>query len=253
MDCAQTRRYIECYVDGEVDAVTASAVEQHLDHCAVCQRDVDRLTSLRSLIREALPYWPVPERLSRDIRARLVPPATERGFLDAGWWKWFQPAALVAVTAIVTWIAASQLHQPDRNQLVAEDVIASHARSALTGHIVDVASSERHTVKPWFSSKLDFSPPVVDLSGADFPLTGGRLDYVDHRPVAVLIYGRRKHVIDLLVWPTAEERRMPSAEVLSKQGYQVLSWTDGGMQFWAISDLNAKELKLFAEKFAAAK
>lgn len=253
MDCAQTRTYIECYADGELDAITSSQVEQHLQQCAICERAMKRLGSLRALVKDGASYHKLPERLRRDIRTQID---RESGNsvapVAASWWSWWRPAALVAVTAAVTWIVAPLVSQPSESELLAGDVIAGHARSTLTGHLADVASSERHTVKPWLSSRLDFSPPVPDLASVGFPLVGGRLDYVDERPVAVLVYGRRKHVINLFVWP-AKHARDEVGPALSRQGYQLRQWTRGGMTFWAISDLNAAELQAFSEKFADAK
>jgi anti-sigma factor (TIGR02949 family) len=253
LDCAQAQTVIECYADGELDAVTTTRFEKHLEHCGGCQRALDRLSSLSSLIKEAVPYSAAPERLSRQIRARVDQRNVAPGRAHGAWWHWLRPAALVAVTAVVTWIIAAQLNDPPAKELVAEEVISSHARATLTGHLADVASSERHTVKPWLSSKLDFSPPVPDLASAGFPLVGGRLDYLDHRPVAVLVYGRRQHMIDLFVWPDNGARPVAASEPLSKQGYHVLHWTSAGMTLWAISDLNAPELKTFAEKFSGVK
>jgi anti-sigma factor RsiW len=253
MNCEEARNFVECYSDGELDAVTSVRFESHLEHCVVCQQALERLSSLRVLIKEAVPYRPVPVRVAEQIRARVkdAKPARERA--GYGWWGWLRPAALVAATAVVTWIAATHLYAPAPKHLVAEEVISSHARATLTGHLADVTSSERHTVKPWLSSKLDFSPPVTDLATAGFPLTGGRLDYIDRRPVAVLVYQRRQHVIDLFVSPHDQTQPVPKAQALSRNGFQVLNWTDGGMTFWAVSDLNAPELKIFADKFSSAK
>ena len=253
MDCTQALTVIECYADGELDAVTSVTIEKHLEHCAGCQRALDRLSSLSLLIKEAAPYHPAPDRLSRQIRARVADRSAAPRRADSAWGYWWRPAALIAVTAVVTWIAALQLKHPPAPERVAEAVISSHVRATLTGHVADVASSERHTVKPWLTSKLDFSPPVTDLTSAGFPLVGGRLDYLDHRPVAVLVYRRRQHMIDLFVWPDNEARPVATSQALSKRGYQVLHWNSGGMNFWAISDLNAPELKTFSEKFSSAK
>jgi anti-sigma factor RsiW len=137
-------------------------------------------------------------------------------------------------------------------QIVAEQVIADHARAMLGGHLVEVVSSDQHTVKPWLSSKLDFSPPVTDLASAGYPLAGGRLDYLDSRPVAALVYRYRLHVINLFVWPDEKSGRI-APRALSKNGYNMLHWTDAGMTFWAISDVNPAELRSFAETYASAK
>ena len=160
MDCTQTRAHIECYVDGELDPIASAAVEAHLRTCVACRRAADGLNSLSTLIREGAPYRAAPERLRQEIRARLDSRAdTSVKGIPAWWGQWLRPVALVAVTAVVTWIVASQQNHPSRDgRIVVREVIASHSRSTLTGHRLDIASSERHTVKPWLSSKLDFSP-----------------------------------------------------------------------------------------------
>jgi anti-sigma factor RsiW len=253
MDCVKARGVIECYADGELDPLTSASVEKHLEHCAICRSALERLNSLSALIKEAAPYQRAPGHLAKAINARIPRPNVAQDRPVSAWWRWWQPVALVAVTAVVTWIAASQLTPPPAKQLVAAEIISSHARAKLTGRVADVASSERHTVKPWLSSKLDFSPPVVDLANAGFPLVGGRVDYLDQRPVAVVVYRRRQHVIDLFIWPQTNAPPTPIAQIASERGYQMMRWTDGGMTFWAISDLNAPELKTFGEMFSSAK
>jgi anti-sigma factor RsiW len=251
MDCPQARTVIECYADGELDALMSARLEEHLRRCAGCSAALERLRSLSALIKEASPLRTAPDRLSRDIIARTRRAAAAPTRTEHGWRHWWRPAMLVAGTAAVTWLVAGQLmHSPSGDPL-AEELVSTRARATLTGHVTDVASSERHTVKPWLTSKLDFSPPVTDLSAEGFPLIGSRLDYVDRRPVAVLVYGRRRHVIDLFVWPHDGEKSVPVSLVPSKRGYQMAHWTDGGMTFWAVSDLNAAELKAFGEKFSA--
>ena len=254
MDCAQTRAHIECHADGELDPIASASVESHLHGCVACRHAMDGLVSLRALIREEVPYHRAPASLRQGIRARLDS-ADASAKVSRTWWEqWLRPVALVAVTAVVTWIAASQQTPPSRDErVVAREVIASYARSALTGHHSDIASSERHTVKPWLSSKLDFSPPVTDLTDAGFPLAGGRLDYVDSRPVAVLVYHRRQHLIDVFIWPGTQAPRVPPSLALSERGYQVIHWAQDGMTFWAISDLNAPEMKTFTETFSGSK
>jgi anti-sigma factor RsiW len=129
---------------------------------------------------------------------------------------------------------------------VAEEIVASHIRSMQAGHLLDVESTDQHTVKPWFDGKLDFAPPVVDLATQGFPLVGGRLDYMDHRNVAALVYQRQKHFINVFIWPQ-EGKDTTLPEVQTIQGYNLLFWSHGGMVFCAASDLNVTELRQLAE------
>jgi anti-sigma factor RsiW len=140
------------------------------------------------------------------------------------------------------------LQRPAADQFLATQLIASHVRSLMANHLTDVASSDQHTVKPWLDAKLDFAPAVVDLSTDGFPLIGGRLDYLDNRPVAALIYGRRKHFINLFVWP-AGSNTIGAANAMSHQGYQLLHWVDSDFNYWAVSDVNANDLQTFKNKF----
>ena len=124
-----------------------------------------------------------------------------------------------------------------------EDLISSHVRSLQVDHLSDVVSSDKHTVKPWFNGKLDFSPPVTDLATQGFPLVGGRLDYLDGRTVAVLIYRHNQHPINLYVWPSTDRDAAP--QVQGRQGYHLIRWAAGGMVYWVVSDLATNELELF--------
>lgn len=259
MDCTSCRDRVDAYLDQELDLPSVVAIDQHLAACPACKQVFARHSSLQSAVRQHATYYTAPEGLADRVRATVgavaaASPARSRepARVRLPFARWAPLGAAVAAAAVVSWTAAIQYAGLASDDALAEQVIASHARAVLTTHLADVASSDQHTVKPWLSSKLDFSPPVTDLARQGFPLTGGRLDYLDNRPVAALVFGHRQHVIDLFVWP--DPKSGPSAlRSEQKKGYTVVHWTEGGMAFWAISDLNAAEMKTFAEIYASAK
>src|SRR5262249_8677004 len=159
---------------------------------------------------------------------------------------WLAVAAAATAMVIVAVIAGPIVSRRSRGDHIAQEVVSAHIRSLMVSHLTDVPSSDRHTVKPWFAGKLDFSPPVVDLKDDRFPLVGGRLDYADNRPIAALAYRRGEHVINLFVWPSVSNADIPEA-LDSRQGYNALSWTHNRTNFWAVSDLNVIELCQFAQ------
>jgi len=251
MDCTDTRNRLPAYLDQELELPSAMEVDRHLASCEDCKRAYAEQTALRSALRSHATYHNAPSGLAQRIRARVAPKAERKPRFR--WHQWFPMGAAVAATALLSWTAAIQYASVGEEESTGERVIAGHARSVLTGHLADVASSDQHSVKPWLSSRLDYSPPVTDLTGAGFPLVGGRLDYLDQRPVAVLVYRHREHMINLFVWPLQEGARAQAVHSLAKRGYNVLHWQDGGMAFWAVSDLNAAEMRDFAAAYAAAK
>jgi anti-sigma factor RsiW len=257
MDCTNARTLLHGYIDQELDLASMMAIDQHLESCGKCKEIYAQQSTLRSAISQHGEYHTAPAALAERIRAQIgamekpaPAPARARRWTWPEFGRWFQVSAAVAATAVVTWTAALQFSAPD---LIAEEVISGHARSVLTSHLTDVATSDRHTVKPWLSSKLDFSPRVTDLTTDGFPLAGGRLDYLEGRPVAALVYHRRQHVINLFVWPDTKADKVLPVQALSKNGYHLLHWKDDGMTYWAISDLDSAELKDFATKYASAK
>jgi len=246
MDCNDSRNRLHAYLDQELDAPSALAIDEHVASCPACKALFTEQAALQAGVRRHAAYHGAPARLADRIRASIDATAVRTPR------RWFQLGAAVAATALVSWLAAVQYTSPSEDEIITGQVVAGHARSVVASHAVDVMSSDQHTVKPWLSSKLDFSPPVWDLAGAGFALMGGRLEYVDNRPVATLVYRQREHVIDLFVWPDRARRSLPMRSS-SKQGYNVLHWTDAGMAFWAISDLNPAEMKTFAEAYTSAR
>jgi anti-sigma factor RsiW len=174
-------------------------------------------------------------------------PATPAGGRGRAWWltAWLRGAATFAAGALAGLLWAAYVAAPDAPAPLPQEVVASHVRSLMADHLMDVASTDQHTVRPWFSGKLDYAPPVRDLAAQGYPLAGGRLDYLEQRPVAALVYRRQRHTINLYVWPAGAAAA--GVELLSRQGYNLAGWRRDGMQYWAVSDLNARELSEFAQ------
>src|SRR5437870_6453078 len=269
MNCEETTKLMDGYLDGELDPITSQAIEQHLRECHNCDQAYKTQRSLIRAIGNATPYYKAPSELRERIQSSLREEMAERPThsvardvqpLFSGrqpqprtipWetsWNWLALAAAVIFAAIIAWNLVPRLQRPGADQFLATQLIASHVRSLMANHITDVASSDQHTVKPWLDAKLDFAPPVVDLSGEGFPLVGGRLDYLDKRPVATLVYQRRKHFINLFVWPAASDSAK-TTKAITHQGYQLLHWTDPDFNYWAVSDVNANDLQAFKQQF----
>jgi anti-sigma factor RsiW len=269
MNCEEAIKLMDGYLDGELDPITSQAIEQHLRDCGHCDQAYKTHGSLIRAIGNATPYFKASAELRERIQSSLREEITEhparngvrgarvllhprqpaqRSILWETSWNWLALAAAVIFAAIIAWNLVPRLQRPGADQFLATQLIASHVRSLMASHLTDVASSDQHTVKPWLDTKLDFAPPVVDLSSEGFPLIGGRLDYLDNRPAAVLIYQKRKHFINLFVWP-AESNATRSTKAISRQGYQLLHWVDSDFNYWAVSDVNVNDLQTLKELF----
>src|SRR5437879_3165325 len=246
MICRDVQELIHGYVDGELDLVRNLEMERHLHECAACAGLEGRLRALGSAMSGSLYFHP-PAGMEGRVRAGLRAAAQPAGRapLFGIRWQWIGVAAAVVVIVAGTWQVSLTNRRSGDAEILAREATASHVRSLMASHLMDVPSSDRHTVKPWFNGKLDFSPAVNDFADRGFALVGGRLDYLDNRSVAALVYQRRKHVINLFAWPTPRE---PDSGVQqsSRQGYNLLHWSKGQMAYWAVSDLNAGELESFA-------
>jgi len=269
MNCEEATKLMDGYLDGELDPVTSQTIEQHLRECHKCDQAYKTHGLLIRAIGNATPYFKATaalrERIQSSLREEIAARPTRNVARDSQvlfrrrqpelrtilWgtpWNWLGLAAAVVFAAIITWNVLPRLQRPGADQFLATQLIASHVRSLMANHLTDVASSDQHTVKPWLDAKLDFAPAVVDLSSGGFPLIGGRLDYLDNRPVAALIYQRRKHFINLFVWPAAPDAtRTP--KTITRQGYQLLHWVDSDFNYWAVSDVNEKDLQGFKQLF----
>jgi anti-sigma factor (TIGR02949 family) len=236
--CDDVERYLDLYLDREMGADLAAEIQDHLRTCAACRRRVAEREALGRLVR-AVPYRVAPERL----RARVAAQASHSGSTRR-WVAWAAAAVLVAsVVGGISFFRSARTPGEASLDATAEEAVSGHVRSLMAHHLFDVQSTDQHTVKPWFLGRIDFSPPVADLASIGFPLVGGRLDYLSGRPVAALVYERRRHTINLFVSPTREGATAPTAR--SVRGFQVHHWMRDGMSFWAVSDLNDAELSEF--------
>jgi anti-sigma factor RsiW len=236
---------LDAYVDGELDLVNAREVERHLESCADCRGTEKAIRQLREAITKDAPAYRAPADLRKRVRSALHREAKSTQQTLSPWLMFASGAAFAAV--LVTAVLFQTVRTARSNTIV-DQIVANHVRSLLAAHLVDVPSSDQHTVKPWFDGKVDFAPVVRDLSANGYPLVGGRLDYLDGKTVVALVYQRNKHPINLFITP-AQMNRNSSPTMTTRRGYNVLSWTNNGMNYWAVSDLNGTELRQFADLF----
>jgi len=246
LSCEQTRDLLHGYLDGEVDLVKSLEIEKHLKGCHACSESYQGIRSLQAAISHNTLRFEPPANFERRLRSTLRREAGEQEpKFKMSPWRWIAVAASVLVGVVAFWVAATSFSREAAGDVLAQEIVSSHVRSLMAAHLTDVPSSDQHTVKPWFDGKLDFSPPVKDLSQQGFSLTGGRLDYIGNRPVAALVYQRRQHPINLYVWPSVEATAGQKASV--HQGYNLIRWATGGMNYWVVSDLNLAELQQFVQ------
>jgi anti-sigma factor (TIGR02949 family) len=271
MNCDQVADSMDAYVDGELDALTSRSIEQHFRTCANCDEAFQAEAALASAIRNTAPYYRANAELRERIRSSLrnvvgSEPAnadavashvsapvgkTARGrVIPETRWHWLALAATIVAIAIAVSSVLPRMRAPNSDQFLATELIASHVRSLMANHLTDVVSSDQHTVKPWLDDKLDFAAPVPNLSDQGFPLVGGRLDYLDNHPVAALVYQRRKHLINLFVWPTSSGASK-AEQTITRQGYHLLHWSDDDFNYWAVSDVSEADLRTFKDLFVA--
>jgi anti-sigma factor RsiW len=246
IDHAQIPELLHPYVDGELDLVTSQEIERHLRTCEDCRRVEEQIRALRDTVTGDSPAYRAPAHLRKNVSAAIRREAKESG-RGVSW-----PRLVLATGTVCTVLffaaALFQTTRSTRDTLV-DQVIGNHVRSLLAAHLVDVASSDQHTVKPWFDGKIDFAPPVRDLSSDGFPLAGGRLDYLNGKTVVALVYQRNKHPINLFISP-APASRDTAPEFINRRGYSLFHWTHGEMDYWAVSDLNQTDLRHFADLLA---
>jgi anti-sigma factor RsiW len=244
MQCDEAQQLISAGIDGEISDTSAEKLREHTETCTSCsgvQADFRRISQqLKSAGREVLPSRLEPrvrDAIGRAARESYVPNLTRKPWLR-------QVAALAAVCLIAIFGTWTMTRQYDSQSRIERDVLAAHMRALLQDNPIQVASSDTHTVKPWFNGRVEFSPDVKDFAAEGFPLAGGRLDYIGGKRVAALVYRHRLHVIDVFVWPAATAEDVPP-RLISTDGYNLLTWNHGGLTYWAVSDLNATELQQF--------
>jgi anti-sigma factor RsiW len=257
--CKDNELLLHAYSDGELDLVRTIEIEEHVKTCASCAQELREQQTLRKGIRSANLYHHAPE----SLRARIIASAGAENPRGAGnsrsvgppWraarrsspaFEWLAVAAAILVALTLGIRLVPGVLNARQGDLVAEELVASHIRSLQPGHLMDVVSTDQHTVKPWFDGKLDFAPPVRDLSDQGYPLIGGRLDYVGGRNVAALVYQLRKHYINVFVWPEGvQQARLPG--LVSRQGYNVICRASSAMRLCGVSDVSADDLRQFMD------
>lgn len=247
MSCDLTRTVLHGYLDGELDATGAAEFERHLESCRECATALGAEESLRSLLQRSGLYENAPVALRKKIRAGLDAATASSAARGTPAWRWLAIAAAILIVAFVSWYSWPRVQNSAASApFTAVEIIDAHVRSLQPGHLTDVASTDQHTVKPWFDGKLAFVPPVKDYADEGFPLVGGRLDVLAGQNVAALVYSRRKHLISVFVLPT-KEPDTPIHPPGARQGYQWVHWRHQGMEYCAISDVSASDLHELAQ------
>jgi anti-sigma factor RsiW len=232
---------LQAYLDDELDTAQRLSVEDHIGGCSQCSESWARMREQKAAIRAAAPHYAAPSELRNSVRRAL------RGEIEAQPssrqvpWRMLAVAASLLLAVSVTW---NVIQLGTHNAALADGVVSSHVRSLLASHLIDVPSSDQHTVKPWFAGQLDFSPVVKDLGAEGFVLAGGRVDYLNGRRVAALVYRRRLHVINLFTWPADLGEGK-----ISRDGYNVVHWTSGGMTYWAVSEVSLPDLERLRQAY----
>lgn len=230
MNCQESELLLHGYLDDELDLTRSLELEGHLDACAACTQTHQEHLALRRLLRAQAPYYTAPARLRRRVEGRRT-------------YAWMAAAAAAVFATVAVWKLPGGGAEPD--------VVAGHIRSLMANHLTDVASTDQHTVKPWFNGRIDLAPPVIDLTAQGFTLIGGRLDFIDGKPVAAIVYRRRVHVINLFVMQ-GMGAVLPQPKLQVVQGFNILRWTELGLNLMAVSDLAQDELEEFQSKFETA-
>jgi anti-sigma factor RsiW len=243
MEHQEALELLPAYLDQELGISDAIAVEHHLAGCLECQREYVAQGKVSAQLKMGATYFEAPTHLANRIKTALPQGRSHSARFKAWGFNWLNAGAVMVALLAVVWGGSLYLTLPSPQERLVEELVSSHVRSLQVDHLSDVVSTDRHTVAPWFNGKLDFSPPVSDLASQGFPLVGGRLDYLDGRTMAVLIYRHNQHPINLYIWPSTGSDAAPQTQV--RQGYHLVRWAMGGMNYWVVSDLAKNELEFF--------
>jgi anti-sigma factor RsiW len=251
MNCEDARQLIAAYSDGELDLVRSLEVEEHLRGCDSCVSARENLRALKEAAHSA--YFPAPAGLRESVLAAVrASDFIPQNVVTRRAPRFWMTTGLALAAGILLGFFAGQIRIRDTSeQTLLAALTDSHVRSLMGTHLTDVISSDQHTVRPWFEGKLDFAPPVPDLSGQGFPLVGGRIEYIDGRSMAALVYERRKHFINLFVWPAPVGKEEAKGE-RPQRGYNIVRWHAAGMNYWAVSEIAEDDLRKFAVAFSEA-
>lgn len=256
MSCSTVRgilyNYINAYVDDELSSTDRTAVEKHFEICAHCANEKFQIEQMKYTLHNEFAYSS-PYGLKEDIKNRIAESAVQKEEeteeTNKFSWRWLNyiiPPFVTAVAAVLIVLALVPEYQPGAN--MEEEIVSAHVRSLLEDNLVHIASSETQQVKPWFNGRVDFVAQAKDLSKSGYNLKGGRLDYVNQRSAASIVYQIRKHAINLFIFPT-NEADLDTPLTFQNKGYNIVKWVDNGLEYCAISDLNLPELKKFSELF----
>ncbi len=244
MTCAHTQPLLSAYFDRELDIGKSLEIEAHLRECVRCATALQQHEATRAAFATPSLVFAPPAGLERRLHTALRRAAKPKArfFMP---WRWAAVPLAATAAAVLSWVAA--VHTSGRDA-VSSELVSSHVRSLMVDHLVDVATSDQHTVKPWFNGKIDFAPPVADFTADGFPLVGGRVDYIAGRAVAVVVYKRRQHIVNVFIWPSGSDADQ-APQTVAFQGYHLLRWQRSGLTFWAVSDVNAADLESLARLF----
>lgn len=248
MECSKIQSFIDGYFDSELDLTKSLEIEEHIKNCENCSAILNNYKMLHNAFRDKSFYYNAPPSLKNKIASESDKQTNKPIFKTKSIFNWRNTSFALTALLIISVILIINLNNNSISGDISDQIVNSHLRSLASGSLTDVLSTDKHTVKPWFNGKINFSPPVSDLSSKGFPLIGGRIDYLNLKPAAVLVYRYNKHIINLYIFLNDKSINV-NREISSHSGYNIIHWVKDGMDYRAISDLNIEKLKIFNEEF----